>query len=129
MRFTMSVAPVSSAPVLPAETTASPFPSLSRFSATVMEESFLRLVAVLGSSSIVTTSRASTISISEQPSSARQAFTSSSLPTSTISTPSSFFALTAPLTTAAGALSPPIASMIIFNVEYLFLFQFFDYFQ
>ena len=62
MRLTMRVAPVRSAPVEPAETTASPLPSRRRFRATVMEESFLRLVAVLGSSSMVTTSRASTIS-------------------------------------------------------------------
>ncbi len=59
MRLTVSVAPVSSAPVEPAETTASPLPSLSRRSATAMDESFLRRVAVLGSSSIVTISRAS----------------------------------------------------------------------
>ena len=62
MRLTMSVAPVSSAPVLPAETTASPLPSRSMLSATVMEASFLRRVAVLGSSSMVMTSLASMIS-------------------------------------------------------------------
>ena len=67
MRFTVSVAPVSSAPVLPAETTASPLPSLSRFSATAMEESFFLRVAVLGSSSIEMTSRASTISMPLSP--------------------------------------------------------------
>ena len=61
-RLTVSVAPVRSAPVLPAETTASPSPFLSIFSATAMEESFFRRVAVLGSSSIVMISRASTIS-------------------------------------------------------------------
>ena len=62
MRFVVSVAPVSSAPVLPADTTASPSPSRSILSATAMLESFLRRVAVLGSSSMVTTSRASTTS-------------------------------------------------------------------
>ena len=76
-RLTMRVAPVSSAPVLPADTTASPLPSLSRLSATAMEESFFRRVAVLGSSSMEMTSLASTISISEQPSLSRQARTSS----------------------------------------------------
>ena len=113
MRLTVSVAPVSSAPVLPAETTASPFPSLSIVSATAIDESFLRRVAVLGSSSMVITSLAFTTSISPQPSASRQALTLSSMPTSVTSTPSSLFALTAPFTISSGALSPPIASMII----------------
>ena len=64
MRLTISVAPVSRAPVEPADTIASPSPFLSMVGATVMDASFLRRVAVLGSSSIVIMSRASTISIS-----------------------------------------------------------------
>ena len=45
--------------MLPADTTASPSPLRSIFSATDMDESLLRRVAVLGSSSIVIISRAS----------------------------------------------------------------------
>ena len=123
MRFTVSVAPVRSAPVLPAETTASPSPSLSIRSATAMEESFFRLVAVLGSSSMVTVSLASTISTETRSSSSRQARIASFCPTSVMSTPSSFFALRAPLTISCGALSPPIASTMIFNVENLLFHQ------
>ena len=123
MRLTISVAPVSSAPVEPAETTASPFPSRRRFSATVMEESFLRRVAVLGSSSMVTISRASTISNWQISSGFRQRSISSFRPTSTTSTPSSFRARSAPFTISPGALSPPMASTMILNAENLLLFQ------
>ena len=121
MRFTVSVAPVRSAPVLPAETTASPLPSRSIASATAMDESFLRRVAVLGSSSMLIISLAFTISISPsaQPSFLRQVLTLSSMPTRVISTPSSLLALTAPRTISSGALSPPIASTIILTVKNL----------
>lgn len=51
------------APVLPAETKASPFPSASRRRPTAMEQPLCSLRMLLGSSSIVMTSEASTISI------------------------------------------------------------------
>ena len=113
MRLAVSVAPVSSAPVLPADTTASPSPLRSIFSATDMDESFLRRVAVLGSSSIVIISRASTMSARASPLRSGSIF--SLWPISVTSTPSSLAALSAPSTGACGALSPPIASISILN--------------
>ena len=76
----------------------------------------MRRMAVLGSSSMVTISVALTTSISSQPSAARHSRTRSSMPTSVTSTPSSRFARTAPFTISSGALSPPIASIIILTV-------------
>ena len=117
MRRTISVAPVSSAPVEPAETTASPSPSRSMFSATVMDASFLWRVAVLGLSLMVMTSLAGRTVICPfpaAPQAARHGRTASSRPTSTMSTPNSFCASTAPCTMACGALSPPMASTMIF---------------
>ena len=119
IRFTSSVAPASSAPVDPAETNASPSPARNRFSPTVKEESFFTLKAVAGSSAISTTSEASRISTPEgrvfspQASTARS--TSAARPTRMISTPWVLLASKAPCTTAWGALSPPIASTIIFT--------------
>ena len=58
IRLVTRVAPDSSAPVEPAETKASPAPSLRRVSPTVREESFFFRNAVAGSSHISTTSLA-----------------------------------------------------------------------
>ena len=118
IRFTSSVAPASSAPVEPAETKASPAPSRSSVIPTVREESFVFLNAVAGSSEISTTSDASRISTPERsvvsPLDSITFRISAARPTSRMSTPCSFRAASAPCTTASGALSPPIASMIIF---------------
>ena len=62
MRLTSRVAAASRAPVEPAETKASPLPSLSRLSPTVREESFFSRKAVAGLSHISTTSLAWAIS-------------------------------------------------------------------
>ena len=63
MRLTMRVAPVSRAPVLPAETMASALPSRSMVSPTPMEVSFFRRNTVAGSSHISTVSVVWTISM------------------------------------------------------------------
>ena len=123
-RRTISVAPESRAPVFPAETTASPRPSFSRFSATVMEESGLSRQARAGSSSIVTTSEAFTMETPSgrfpRPRVWKQRRISSPLPTSTSSTPVSWWASMAPFTISRGALSPPMASIMIFMSHFPF---------
>ncbi len=118
MRLTRSVAPASSAPVLPAQTKPSALPSRSRVSPTVREESFFCLKAVAGSSQISTTSDAS--AISTPAGSALQphccaAFRISALrPARMMSAPYFSCAISAPFTGARGAKSPPIASTMIF---------------
>ena len=62
MRLVIRVAAESRAPVLPAETMASPTPSRSRFRATVREESFFSRKALEGLSSMLMTWSAWTIS-------------------------------------------------------------------
>jgi len=118
IRLTIRVAADSRAPVDPAETKASPFPSLSRFRPTVMEESGFSLKARAGLSSMSMTWLAGTISMpwggAWWPSLARQAVMSSVRPVRRISTPRSFWARRAPSMGAWGALSPPMASTIIF---------------
>ena len=118
IRFATRVAPDSSAPVEPAETKASPSPAFSRFSPTVSEESFFFRKAVAGSSHISTTSlawdTATPAGRSLMPLSARTLRMSSPLPTRMISTPYSLLAWMAPITGASGALSPPMASTMIF---------------
>ena len=117
-RLTSSVAAESRAPVLPALTKASPLPSFRRLSPTVREESFFSRKAVAGLSQISTTSEAWAISSpagsSLSPISSSTRRISSPRPTSTTSTPCSRTAASAPLTLEAGALSPPMASTIIF---------------
>ena len=118
IRLTTKVAPASSAPVEPAETKASPWPSLRRFRPTVREESFFTLKAVAGSSQISTTSLASRISTPlgrvVSPQASTHLRMSAARPTSKMSTPKVLWASNAPWTTAAGALSPPMASTMIF---------------
>ena len=118
MRLVMRVAPVSRAPVEPAETSASPFPSRSMVSPTPMEVSFLRRNTVAGSSHISTVSVVAAISMPAGSSCAphwasasRMAFSS---PVSTMSTPQCFCPARAPFTISSGALSPPMASRMIF---------------
>ena len=113
---TMRLAPTWSAPVLPAETKASPLPSLSIFRPTTMEESFFVRMALAGSSHI---SMASVQFTSSMPSremllSAAVLRTRASSPTPMSWTPYSFTAAAAPSSTARGALSPPIISTMIF---------------
>ena len=48
---TINVPPANKAPVLPADTIASAFLSFTKFNATTIEESFLRLTAITGLSS------------------------------------------------------------------------------
>ena len=113
---TMRLAPTWSAPVLPAETKASPLPSLSIFRPTTMEESFFVRMALAGSSHI---SMASVQFTSSMPSremllSAAVLRTRASSPTPMSWTPYSFTAAAAPSSTAKGALSPPIISTMIF---------------
>ena len=118
MRPTVRVAPESRAPVLPAETKASPSPAFSIRRPTVMEESGLSRKARAGLSSMVITSWVCTISMPLgrllRPSCSRQARMSGSLPVRTTSTPSCSAAWMAPSTGARGALSPPMASKMIF---------------
>ena len=118
---TMRLAPTCSAPVLPAETKASPLPSFSRFRPTTMEESFLLRMALAGSSHMSMTSVQFTSSMpsSGMLLSAAVFRTSSSLPTPRICTPYSFTACAVPSSTASGALSPPIMSTMIFIVALL----------
>ena len=84
-----------------------------------MEESFFTLKAVAGSSWISMTSVALTTLTRSgswaQPQSAAAERTSASRPTSTISRSWRFLAaFSAPLTISPGALSPPMASTMIF---------------
>ena len=113
---TMRLAPTWSAPVLPAETKASPFPSLSIFRPTTMEESFFVRMALAGSSHISMTSVQFTSSMPsrEMLLSAAVLRTRASSPTPMSWTPYSFTAAAAPSSTARGALSPPIISTMIF---------------
>ena len=118
IRLTSRVAADRMAPVLPAETNASAAPFFSRLRPTVREESFFSLKAVAGLSHISTTSEAWAISTpggrSSTPSSLSTFRISSPRPTRTTSTPSSRTALSAPRTLETGALSPPMASTMIF---------------
>ena len=120
IRLVTRVAPDSSAPVDPAETKASPSPSLRRFSPTVREESFFFRKAVAGSSHTSTTSlawvTATPAGRSLMPLPASTLRISSPLPTRMMSTPYSLLAWMAPITGAWGALSPPMASTMIFMV-------------
>ena len=113
---TMRLAPTWSAPVLPAETKASPLPSLSIFRPTTMEESFFVRMALAGSSHISMTSVQFTSSMPsrEMLLSAAVLRTRASSPTPMSWTPYSFTAAAAPSSTARGALSPPIISTMIF---------------
>ena len=126
IRLVTRVAPDSRAPVEPAETKASPSPSLSKFRPTVREESFFLRKAVAGSSHISTTSlawvTATPAGRSLMPLAARVLRMSSPRPTRMISTPYSLLAWMAPITGAWGALSPPIASTMIFMLFPLFCF-------
>ena len=113
---TIRLAPTWSAPVLPAETNASPLPSFSRFRPTTMEESFLVRMALAGSSHISMTSVQLTSSMpsSGMLLSAAVLRTRASSPTPMSWTPYSLTAAAAPSSTASGALSPPIISTMIF---------------
>ena len=118
MRLTYMVEPTSTAPVLPPETRASPFPSPSMRRPTAKEESFFSLVTLVALSHISITSGAFTTSSLSVTSllwaRSRQARISLSRPTRITSAPSSRAASTAPSTVLWGALSPPIASKMIF---------------
>ena len=116
IRLVTSVAPDSSAPVLPAEIMASPSPSLTMRRATDMEESFLRRTAVAGSSCMSMTFSALRMEIGRSSafSFASSSLMTASLPTRIYSCPNSRAAMTQPETMASGALSPLIASMISF---------------
>ena len=118
MRLVMRVAPVSKAPVEPADTKASPPPSRSMVSPTPIEVSFFRLNTVAGSSHISTVCEDAAISIPAGSSRRPHCFKASriavSSPVSTMSTPQRFCPASAPFTISRGALSPPMASRIIF---------------
>jgi hypothetical protein len=113
--FTIRVPPASTAPVLPADIKASPFPSLRSPSPTTRDESFFFLSASVGDSSLVITWAASTISKPSKgvPCSFNTSSIRSLIPTRVMLQPYSSAAMTAPFTTSFGALSPPIASIII----------------
>lgn len=115
-RLAISVAPVSRAPVEPALTSASPSPAASSRSATTIDESFLCRTAEVGSSHISMVSAAcfTVMPAISMPFSRAQAPIFSSSPTAMISTPSSFTAAAAPSNSSFGALSPPMASKMIF---------------
>ena len=110
---TMTCPPTSTAPELPAETNASASLFLTIFMPTTIEDCFFRLIATTGGSAISITSGASTISICPS----GYVYCESSLSTGSFCPTRKIFissllltASTAPLTTSAGALSPPIAS-------------------
>ena len=118
-RLTISEAPTTSAPVLPAETKASPLPSLSACMPTAIELSAYSLSRVVGSASTGIIPCASKISM---PSSGRLCSLAhcsilSRSPTSRICTPYSRCACSEPSIIASGALSPPKASTMIFIVK------------
>ena len=125
MRLMSRVAAPSRAPVDPADTKASPSPFFSRFSPTVREESFFSRKAVAGLSQISTTSEAWAISTpagrSWMPLSLSTFRISSPRPTRVMSTPYALLAWMAPMTGAWGALSPPMASTMIFMSSSFFL--------
>ena len=103
------------APVCPAETSPWARPSRTQLAATRIDElRFLRIGVVAGSS-IVTTSDASTISMSgpEYPASRTSTSSSAARPTSRQVMPNSRTAAIAPSTLTRGASSPPIASTAI----------------
>ena len=113
MRLVSSVAPVSSAPVEPAEISTSPSPLPSRLRPTVMLESFFCRKAVEYLSSMVMTSLACCTVILSAQRPARMGSISSCLPTRRILQPYFSAACTAPSTIHWGAWSPPMASMMI----------------
>ena len=121
---TMRLAPTCSAPVLPAETKASPLPSASIRRPTTMLESFLVRMALAGSSHIsmvwvvFTISKCSSSAMFCLAALARMI---SSLPTRTSVRLSRFSATAcaAPFTISSGALSPPMASRMIFMLVLL----------
>ena len=114
--FVISVAPTVTAPVLPAETNASPLPSLSSLKPTAILESAFSLSTDFASSVIVITPFVSTISVflSVILFSLTHLLILSSSPTRIISTPNSSTASIEPFMISRGALSPPNASTIIF---------------
>ena len=121
--FAINVEPTTSAPVLPAETKASPLPSARACKPTAMEQSFLLLIISVGSSWISITD---SVCIMDILSRLRLFFSAVSLiifsfPVRVTSTPSSATALAAPSITAKGALSPPNASTIIFILPFPFI--------
>ena len=103
-RLTMRVAPERRAPVLPAETKASPWPSDSIRRPMTMEEFFFFRMTLAGSSCISTTSSALAISMPSGRSAMLFSFRtfriSSPLPTRVICAPKSFAACKAPSTGA-----------------------------
>ena len=106
IRFTIIVAPTTSAPVLPAEMNASPCPSASCRSPSAIEQSFLARIISVGGSSIDITVGASTIAIrsSEIDSAAATRRISSARPVNTsASAGSSSSAIRQPFRISAGA--------------------------
>ena len=119
IRLVMRVAPVSSAPVEPADTTASAAPSRSSVRATPMELSFFRRNTVAGSSHISTVSVVGWMVTpwgrADAPHRAAALRMAASSPVRVMLQPKRAWALRAPLTISSGALSPPMASMMIFT--------------
>ena len=113
---TIRLVPTWRAPVLPAETKASPLPSLSIFRPTTMVESFFWRTARAGSShiSMFSVQLTSSMPSREMWLSAAVLRISASLPRPTTWTPYSLTACAAPSSGARGALSPPIRSRMIF---------------
>ena len=120
--LTISVEPAWSAPVFPALTKASPFPSASIFSPTPIEESFFSLTTQSGASSIVTISAVWNISIFGEPMSSPLAEATARIMSSFPMKPKdtdgvSTAACTAPTSCSTGALSPLIISISIFIMQ------------
>ena len=111
----ISVAPTVTQPVFPALTKASPSPSLSNLKPTAIDESDFSLSTHFASSCIEITEFELTIFVllSAMLLSLAHFFITSSLPTRTGLIPYSFTARKVPLSISSGALSPPIASIII----------------
>ena len=109
MRLTMRVPPTTRAPVLPAETKASPSPSASICRPRAMLLSLYCFIIAVGSASMGITSGASAILIpsSEIPNFAAFSRSFSPSPVSMISHFQRSAAMRHPCNTASGALSPP----------------------
>ena len=118
IRLTKRDAPTTIAPVLPAETKASPSPEASIFMPTAIVQSSYDLTTSVGSTS---TGMTFSTSVIEMRSSGIRFFWHTSrmifsLPQAMMSTPYSFTAMAQPLRTSSGALSPPKASTMILMI-------------
>ena len=123
-----SLAVAITAPVLPAETSALASPLFTASAAILNELLFFFLIGAIAESSIVITSSAFKIGRRLSAFNLTSCcFNFSSCPTRSVCTPYFLKASTAPITSAVGALSPPIASSAIFTSISVKLAFFYSY--